>query len=136
MLEKTHESEVEKLSSLEWGVLIPRVEEALDRIKHNNRQLGEDVKKLEKQIGFVKHLAREYSKTNPQFSGTPFSREIYDFLEKLEKKVMDVDRIKDEGEMASLLLLALLSKVKKEIHHRDIVKFKDERHDIIRPAQA
>jgi hypothetical protein len=126
MLEKTREEEVEKLSSLEWGVLIPKVEAALDRIKHNNAQLGEEAKKIEKQIGFVKQLAREYSKSNPQFSNTPFRKEIDSFLEKLEEKARNINRIKDEGDTASLLLLALLSKVKKEIKHRDIVRFKDE----------
>jgi hypothetical protein len=126
MLEKTREEEVEKLSSLDWSVLIPKVEVALDRIRHNNMQLGDEAKKIEKQIGFVKQLAREYSKSNPHFENTPFRKEIDNFLEKLEGKAQNINRIKDEGDTASLLLLALLSKVKKEIKHRDIVKFKDE----------
>jgi hypothetical protein len=126
MLEKTREEEVEKLSSLEWGVLIPKVEDVLDRMRHNNQQLGEEAKKIEKQIGFVKQLAREYSKSNPGFGNTPFRRELDSFMEKLEEKAQSINRIKEEGDIASLLLLALLSKVKKEIKHRDIVRFKDE----------
>jgi hypothetical protein len=126
MMEKTREEEVEKLSSLEWGVLLPKVEDVLDRIRHNDQKLGEEAKKIEKQIGFVKQLAREYSKSNPGFENTPFRRELDNFMEKLGERAQSINLIKEEGETASLLLLALLSKVKKEIKHRDIVKFKDE----------
>ncbi len=126
MLEKTREDEVEKLSSLEWGVLLPKVEDVLNRMRHNDQKLGEEAKKIEKQIGFVKQLAREYSKSNPSFENTPFRKELDSFMEKLGEKAQNINRIKEEGETASLLLLALLSKVKKEIKHRDIGKFKDE----------
>jgi len=125
MLDKKTESEVEKLADLEWGVLIPKVEEALEMIKGNSQQFGEEFKRIEKQIGFIKQINREYIKENPNFEKSRFHRELNIFLEKLEEKAKKIERMKVSGEAASLLLLALLSKVKKEIKSKDhMEKFK------------
>ena len=125
MLDRKTESEVERLADLEWNVLIPKVEEALEIIRNNNGEFGEEVKRVEKQIGFVKQISREYAKENPHFDSTPFSKELGKFLEKLEEKAKKIERMKESGEAASVLLLALLSKVKREMKGRDhIEKFK------------
>jgi hypothetical protein len=125
MLDRKSESEVERLADLEWNVLMPKVEEALEAIMGNNQQFGEEVKRIEKQIGFVKQINREYIKENPNFEKTRFHKELNSFLEKLDEKVNKMERMKETGEAASILLMALLSKVKRDIKSKDHMdKFK------------
>ena len=125
MLDRKTENEVERLADLEWNVLMPKVEEALEIIRNNNHEFGEEVKRVEKQIGFVKQISREYAKENPAFERTSFSKELSKFLEKLEEKAKKIERMQESGEAASILLLALLSKVRREIKSKDhIEKFK------------